>query len=137
MVVHPAVIVHGLSDARRALGAGAPVTLLSAPGAGLFAGCLWWRHVVQAARAAHPHTEVIDVLDCAAASGMAMAALRSGVCRLVLWRDAPGWPAVAAVAQREGGFVLPRAPAALDMAERNADRRLSGWLQAAVRHDGG
>jgi len=134
MVIHPAVIVHGLADARAALAAGAPVTLLSAPGAVLFAGCLWWRELVAAARADHLHAEATDVLDCADASGMAMAALRSGVCRLVLWQDAPGWHAVAATAQREGGFVLPRAPAALDMAARNAGRRLPDWLRGSARN---
>jgi hypothetical protein len=128
MIVRPAVIVHGLVDARAVLAVGAPVTLLSAPGAAGFAGCLWWRGVVAAARAEHPETEVTDVLDCADASGMALSALRSGVCRLVLWPSAPGWPAVAAIAEREGGFVLGRAPRALDMAERNAERRLRDWL---------
>ena len=49
-----------------------------------------------------------------------MGALRSGVCRLVLWPEAPGWQAVAAIAKREGGFVLRQAPEALDMAARNA-----------------
>ncbi|HBK09163.1 MAG TPA: hypothetical protein DDZ81_25445 [Acetobacteraceae bacterium] len=129
MIVHPAVIVHGLADARAALAPGLPVTLLSAPGAAAFAGCLWWKGIVAAARTANPETESIDILDCADASGMAMGALRSGVCRLVLWRQAPGWDAVAAIAARQKGFVLFRAPPALDLGERNAIRRLHGWLR--------
>src|ERR1700712_2962838 len=128
MIVCPAVIVHGLADARAVLAVGAPVTLLSAPGAAGFAGCLWWRELVAAARAAHPGAQMADVLDCADASGMAMSALRSRVCRLVLWPSAPGWAAVAAIAEREGGFVLAQAPRALDMAERKAGRRLRDWL---------
>lgn len=131
MIVHPAVIVHGVADAKAALAPGLPVTLLSAPGAALFAGCLWWREIVAAARTAHPETEVTDIWDCADASGMAMGALRSGVCRLVLWPDAPGWAGVAAIAERQGGFVLVRAPPALDMAQRNAIRRLRAWLCAS------
>lgn len=133
MVVDRAVIVHGLADARDALAVGAPVTLLSAPGAGLFAGCLWWRDMVAAARVNHPRTRSTDILDCADASGMAMAALRSGVCRLVLWPGAPGWQAVAAIAERDGGFVLAWAPKAMDMAERNARRRLHDWLHSSGR----
>jgi hypothetical protein len=128
MIVHPAVIVHGLADAKAALAPGLPVTLLSAPGAALFAGCLWWQSLVTTARAASPHVEVLDVLDCADASGAAMGALRSGVCRLVLWREAPGWDAIAAIAAQHGGFVLARAPAALDLGARNAIRRLPAWL---------
>ena len=128
MIVHPAVIVHGVADATAALTPGLPVTLLSAPGAAVFAGCLWWREVVAAARAACPDTPATDILDCADASGMAMGALRSGVFRLVLWPDAPGWDSVAAIAERQGGFVLRQAPASLDLARRNAVRRLHGWL---------
>ncbi len=129
MTIHPAVVVHGLADARAALAVGAPVTLLSAPGAALFAGCLWWREVVAAARAEYPEAVVTDILDCADASGMAMAALRSGLCRLILWPAASGWQAVAAIAERDGGFVLTQPPKALDMAERNAIRRLPAWLR--------
>jgi hypothetical protein len=129
MIVHPAVIVHGLEDARRALSVGAPVTLLSSPGAASFAGCLWWRELMLAARIEFPLAKVVDVLDCADASGMAMAALRSGICRLVLQPEAPGWPAVRAIAEREGGFILSEAPDALDMAARNAAWRLRQWLQ--------
>ncbi len=129
MIVYQAVIVHGLTDATTALAVGAPVTLLSAPGAGLYAGCLWWRSMVAAARAAFPATNVIDILDCADAAGMAMGSLRVGVHRLVLWPDAPGWTAVAEIAAAQGGFVLQQAPDALDMAERGAVRRLHGWLQ--------
>jgi hypothetical protein len=142
MIVHPAVIVHGVEDAAAALAPGLPVTLLSAPGAALYAGCLWWREMVAAAHARHAHitarehTNAIDILDCAAASGQAMGALRSGVCRLVLCPDAPGWDALAEIAQRQGGFVLPQAPIALDLGQRNAIRRLHGWLLEAGR-DGG
>ncbi|MGD0104164.1 MAG: hypothetical protein ABSC06_09020 [Rhodopila sp.] len=119
MIVYPAVIVHGLADAEAALAPGLPVTLLSAPGAACFAGCNWWREIVNAARAAFPDTEATDILDCADASGTAMGALRSGVSRLVLLPEAPGWCGVAAIAARQGGFVLPQAPAALDLAQPN------------------
>ena len=129
MIVRPAVIVHGISDALATLAPGLPVTLLSAPGAVLAGGCFWWREMVATARAAHEKTDASDILDCADASGMALGALRSGVSRLVLWPEAPGWDAVAAIAERQGGFVLPAAPAALDLAHRNAIRRLHAWLR--------
>ena len=133
MIIHPAVIVHGLIDAKAALAPGVPVTLLSAPGAGLSAGCLWWRELAAAARLAYPATPALDILDCADASGMAMGALRCGVSRLVLWPDAPGRDAVAAIAQEQGGFVLPHAPPALNLARRNAHRRLHAWLRNTGR----
>ncbi len=129
MIIHPAVIVHGLADAKAALTLGLPVTLVSAPGAAMFAGCVWWREMVAAARAAFPDTEALDILDCGNASGMAMGSLRSGICRLVLWPEAPGWASVVAISERQGGFVLRSAPAALDLANRNGMRRLNGWLR--------
>jgi hypothetical protein len=131
MIVHPAVIVHGLEDARAAVAPGHPVTLLSAPGAALFAGCLWWGEMIAAARAESPHTPVVDILDCADASGLALGALRSGTNRLVLWPEAPGWTAVAAIAAEQGGFVLPHAPPSLDLARRGAILRLDAWLLAS------
>ncbi len=107
----PAVIVHGLADARAALAEGRPVTLLSAPGAALYAGCLWWQLLVTQARAERPDVDAPDVLDCADSAGQAMAALRIGVNRLVLSAAAPGRDAVCAIASERGGFVLDRAPA--------------------------
>ena len=128
MPLPPAVIVHGLPDARAALRPGRPVTLLSARGAALYAGCLWWRELVAAARAAHPATPAQDVLDCSDAPGAAMAALRAGQRLLVLDAASPGFDAVQRAAATLGGQVLPAAPPALDLAGRGARRRLARWL---------
>jgi hypothetical protein len=127
----PAVIIHSLADARSALQIGAPVTLLSAPGAALYAGCGWWRAMVQRARAEFPHVPMTDILDCADASGQALAAVRIGQHMLVLTPDAPGWDAVAAIAAQQGGTVLSARPPALDLAAGNARRRLAAWLRGA------
>ena len=75
-----------------------------------------------------PHAATMDVLDCADGAGQALAALRISVVRLVLWQAAPGWAAVSAIARAKGGFVLPEAPPALDLARRGAVRLLDDWL---------
>lgn len=112
---YPSVIVHGLNEAVAALAqgraAGRGVTLLSAPGAALHAGCGWWQALVEAAKARHPEVPCHDILDCADGTGQALAALRIGLTRLVLWPDAPGREAVVAIAESRGGLVLPAAPA--------------------------
>lgn len=128
MIYPPAVIVHGLADACAALAPGRPVTLLSAPGAGGFAGCLWWLEMVAAARARHPRTEALAILDCAAAPGRAMEALRLGVQIVVLSEDCPAFRTVAGIAATQGARVLGTAPPALDLADPAARRRLAGWL---------
>ncbi|HET8997794.1 MAG TPA: hypothetical protein VFN42_14090 [Acetobacteraceae bacterium] len=130
MRLPPAVIVHGLADACTVLAAGAPVTLLSAPGAAEYAGCSWWQALLAQAGKNCPGASFTDLLDCGEASGYALAALRIGLVRLVLRPGAPGWNGVAAIAARQGGMLLDAPPPALDMAERRARRRLHDWLHA-------
>ncbi len=124
----PAVVVHGLADAVSALAPGLPVTLLSATGAGVFAGAGWWRALVAAARTAHPETPCADVLDCADAPGQAMAAIRAGQSLLVLDPACPAFARIAALAT-----VLPARPPVLDLGDRGAARHLHAWLS---RHPG-
>ena len=102
--------------------------MLYVAGAVIYAGCLWWKAVVDAVR----HDDVMDILDCADAPGRAMAALRIGVHNLVLWPEAPGWGAGAGIAGTLGGCVLTRAPPALDMARRGAERGLEAWLSGPL-----
>jgi hypothetical protein len=127
----PVVTIHGLDDARAVLVSGRPVTLLSAPGAALAGGVLWWRAVVNAARIAHPGCAMIDILDCADAPGAAMAALRAGQRHLVLW-PGPAWDRVAGAAHVLGASVLARRPASLDLAERGARRVLAAHLSGGA-----
>ncbi len=116
MELYPAAIVHGLDDALAALGGAAAantgVTLVSAPGAALYAGCGWWLALIDAARETHPDVPGVDILDCADGTGRALEALRIGVSRLVLWPEAPGRDAVVSIAEASGGFVLAVAPLA-------------------------
>jgi hypothetical protein len=128
MVVHPAVIIHSLADARNVLALGRPVTLLSAPGAGVYAGANWWKALTDQARPEFPDAVFDNVLDCADSAGAAMAALRVGVNTLILWNSVAGWHAVAEIAARANGAVLPMAPVALDMADHRAIRQLETWL---------
>lgn len=128
MKLPPAVVVHGLPDALAALRPGLPVTLLSSPGAASYAGALWWRALVAAARAACPHVVAMDVLDCADAPGRAMAALREGQRLLVLDPGSPGFGGVRDAAASLAALVLPERPPALDLAAPDAGQHLMAWL---------
>ncbi|MBN9561185.1 MAG: hypothetical protein J0H14_10730 [Alphaproteobacteria bacterium] len=131
MTLHPAVVVHGLGDALETLAVGRPVTLLSARGAALYAGCLWWREMVTRARAAHPAVPALDILDCADAPGRALAAIRAGQRILVLAPAVPGFPAVAAIAAAHGLILLTERPPAIDLAGPGGVRGLPAWLASA------
>jgi hypothetical protein len=124
-----AIVIHGLQHALAALRPGLPVILLSAPDAGAFAGSGWWRALIDAAIAAHPDTPCSDILDCGAAPGAAMAALRQGQRRLILSADCPAYPAVSAAAAVCGAQVLAVRPTALDLAQPGAEGLLKAYLE--------
>jgi hypothetical protein len=126
---YPAVVIHGLADARAALALGVPVTLLSAPGAALFGGCAWWLALVGQVRIELADAAIDDILDCADASGLAVGALRIGQRAIVLDPAAPGWDSVVAIATSLGGEVLARRPEAIDMSRPAEARRLRDWLR--------
>jgi hypothetical protein len=116
----PAIVVHGLAQAKVALGSGTPVTLLSAPGAALYGGVAWWRALI--AQSGAPH----DILDCADDAGCALEALRAG--QLVLIYAGAASPLLASAAASCGARVLPRRPPALDLGHSGDQRRLASWL---------
>ena len=119
----PAVVVHGLADARAALAPGQPVTLLSGEAAALYAGCGWWRALVAAAARRFPAGAVRGH----AGLRRRLRARRwrrcaSACARLILWPDAPGRAAVAAIVAGRGGVLLAARPPALDLADAGQPR---------------
>lgn len=139
----PAVTVHGLAGARAALAAAGPrgVLLLSAPGAGGFAGPAWFLGLVAAAAAAHPGVAHQAALDCADAAGTALVALRAGVRLVVMDGACPGFDAVSRAAADIGASTLPARPpsldlAALDLRRRDDLARLAAWLATEAPQDG-
>jgi hypothetical protein len=134
----PAVIIHGIADARTALAPLRPVTLVSAPGAALYAGAGWWTALMAAVRSTDPTRQFADILDCGDAPGRAAEALRAGQRHLVL---SPAWPAgyarVRLMAEALGAVLLPDMPPAFDLARRGAARRLAAWLAPQGDNEGG
>lgn len=122
MSLPQAVIVHGLPDLRAALAPGHPVTVLSAPGAALYAGGLWWRELLAAADYTGP-----ALLDCGPAPGRAWEALKLGL-RGVVLAPCPAWDQVADYAAAQGALLLSAPPPALDLAAPGATRHLTAWL---------
>ncbi|HQT46603.1 MAG: hypothetical protein B7X08_04100 [Acidocella sp. 20-63-7] len=119
----PAVIIHDLAQARFALAPKLPVTLLSAPGAGSYLGCLWWRELLTLADFSGP-----SLLDCADAPGRALEALKLGLPGIVLTGPAQALPPLAAIAHGQGARLLTQPPSALNLAQFTAETRLIAWL---------
>ena len=102
----PCVIVHSLDHAAAALeaaaAAGRTVTLLSAPGAGIYAGPAWFKALAAAARAAVPAARCAAALDCGDDAGAAQAAIRAGVEAIVFTGPAEVGARLAAIAEARG-----------------------------------
>ena len=118
----PAVIVHGNGQAIQAAGFGRPVTLLSAPGAAIAWGCLWWCELLRASGHEGP-----ALLDCAAAPGRAAEALAIGLKGIVL-TPGPSWGEISVLAARGGALLLSTPPPFLDLGLKDSERRLKSWL---------
>lgn len=134
----PAVIVHGIREAAAALRAADPalgLVLLSAPGAGVYAGAGWFVALCRQAAAARPGVPVRPMLDCADAAGAVLAALRVGVPAVVFTGDAAIAERLSVLAAAQGAQLLDSAPTALDLAGLRTDDawwqcRLAAWLAA-------
>lgn len=129
----PAVVIHSLADARLALAAvgrlgGRDAVLLSAPAAGCFMGPAWWRAMIDIATSEHPAIAVADPLDCDAAAGRALEALRIGQRHLILFPSCPQHAAVRERAGSVGAILRVERPAALDLGRPDAARLLEAWL---------
>lgn len=121
----PAVVVHGRGQAEWALrvAAGRTVLLVSAPGAALNAGPGWFKSVLDQAATAFPDATIQAVLDCAAAPGAALAALRAGFKLVIFDLGHPSAASVLGAAAEAGAKVLGTRPAALDLGTLDPRRR--------------
>jgi hypothetical protein len=117
----PVIVVHSLEHAVAALGAaaevGREVTLISAPGAGIYGGAGWFREMIAAARGAAPVARGVSVLDCGDDAGAAQAAICEGV-EAVIFAGRPDVAArLADIAGRQCVRLLTERPAVgLDLA---------------------
>ena len=105
-------VVGSLPEARAALAeaAGRAVVLVSPPNAAAYLGVGYFRALVEAARAEFPELSVEGVMDCGAAPGFALSALRTGFRTIVLRGDPRARARVAAIARAGGATLLTRPP---------------------------
>lgn len=113
------VLIHSLDHARAALGAardlGVAVTLLSAPGAGAYAGAGWFAEIEAQARREFPTVEAAFVLDCGDDASAAMAALDRGVRRIAFGAPRRMRDKIADMARQTGVELVRVSGPALDL----------------------
>ena len=138
----PAVVVHGRAQAEWALrvAAGRPLLLLSAPGAAMNAGPGWFKAVLDQAAAAFPGASFAAALDCAAAPGAALAALRAGFKFVIFDLGHPAAASVLGAAQEAGAEIWGTRPEALDLGaldprQRDDERRISALFATVPPQD--
>jgi hypothetical protein len=114
-----AVIVHSLDHARAACSAaralGVAVCLRSAPAAAGYAGPAWFRELAVAAAEEFPDVAISTSLDCGAAPGDALAALRAGIRTIRLRAPKAVRDKIVIIAKRRGARLDDDRRAALDL----------------------
>jgi hypothetical protein len=137
-----AVTVRDAAEVAQALQAAvalplrAPLPLLSPPAAALWLSPALFLAILARGAALSPGAAWRGVLDCGAAPGHALAALRAGVAILVLDPACPAFVRIAAAATQCGAEVWPVRPPALEVArlDRRAPQaraQLIAWLGAS------
>ena len=132
------IIVHGLDDARAAATVAralrVPLTLVSAPEAGGYAGAGWFNALVKEVRAAHPDLDITAVLDCGAEPGRVLAALRTGTRHVRFTGDAVIADKLSAIAAAQGATLWTGPLEAFDPRPcRDRHKALQDWLVGAGR----
>ncbi len=128
------IIVHSLAHARAALAAArdlrVPVTLASAGG---YAGPLWFKSLIAAARAEFPEAEADALLDCGSEAGTTLAALRHGFKRARFTGDAAALQPLREIAKELSAEIeTGHAPEALDLLnETDPEAAARAYLTAA------
>ena len=131
------IIIHSLAHARAALAAArareVPITLASAAGAGGYAGPLWFKSVIETARADFPEVEVTAVLDCGGEAGTTLAALRHGIKRVRFTGNEAALASLRDIARELGAEIEAGAPSdALDLLnEPDPEAAVRTYLETA------
>lgn len=112
----PVFVVHSLVHAVAALSAaaeaGRQATLLSAPGAAIYAGAGWFKALTDAVREAVPRAKFSAIVDCGDDPGAAQAAIRAGIEAFVFDGRPDVAKRLAGIASGAGIRLLRQRPAA-------------------------
>jgi len=109
-------IVHARAAARAARAHAAALDIRSASSAAGAMGPAWFAAMIGEVAAEFPDVDVSGVLDCGAAPGHALAALRQGIGRIGYTGRGRARARLASIAAASGAVLERPAPSALDLA---------------------
>jgi hypothetical protein len=124
-------VEEAVAAARAAAARGVALTVVSPPGAGSFAGPIWFQALARAARAQiGTETPVTFVLDCGESPGAVLAAVRAKVEAVSFAGKGPARARLAAIAKRAG--MAFRAPPldVFDMTRNPGSEALIAWFSS-------
>jgi hypothetical protein len=130
------IVVHSPDHARAAVAAaaalGVPVTLVSAAGAGAYAGPRWFKALVAEAAAAFPGAAVDAIIDCGDEPGTVLASLRAGFKRVIYTGAEPVRARLAEIAAARGAVLEGGGAPSLDLLDvRDAEAACRAYLARA------
>ncbi len=126
--------VHAKPHVLAALHAGdasaRPVTVVSAPGAGAYAGPEWFLAMVRQASAEFPQVRLTAMLDCGDRAGDALRALNAGVQDIIFNGHPEAARRLSDIAAELGACIHARRPPSLDLGdEADAARAAVRWCE--------
>ena len=129
------IVVHTLHHARAAAAVAAelkiPVRLLSAPFAGISLSPDVFREMIKVAVSEYPDADIIAVLDCGDAPGVALAALRLGVKAVRIDTDNATREKLAEIAEQSDAIVDTWSGTSLDLLDTDDPHQACrNWLFA-------
>jgi hypothetical protein len=125
-------VADALTACRAAATARSVVTLVSPPGAGLFAGPVWFKALTAIVRRESGATrkDARFVLDCADAPGAVLAAIRAGVEACAFAGNAKARSRLAAIAERAGVALVDPPSEALELTQNSDFDTLVAWFSS-------
>lgn len=129
-------MVHNAAEAIAAARAAAaaadrPLTIVSPPGAALFAGPIWFKALTDTVRAEiEPTAAVTFLLDCADSPGAVLASIRARIEAVSFRGNARALIRLAAIAKRAGVILQAPPAAAFDLSKCADSEALAAWFSS-------
>jgi len=128
---------EAIEAARAATLAGRSLTIVSPPGAALFAGPIWFKALIDAVREEiAPTAAVTFMLDCADSPGAVLASIRARIKAVSFHGNARALARLKAIAKSTGVVLQAPPAAAFDLSKCTDPEALAAWFSSRSSSSG-